>query len=75
MGGGVVDRQGYLYAQATVSSSVEIWRYDPSAATWSKVTQAPREGSVLAGTPTSANGVILWLMSTSGQAALYRYII
>jgi hypothetical protein len=76
MGGGVIDQQGRLYAQAPVSGAGEIWRYDPAAATWSKVTQSPQEGSVLAGTPTGANGTTaLWLMTTSGQAALYRYVI
>jgi hypothetical protein len=76
MGGGVVDRQGRLYAQATVPGSVEIWRYDPATATWSKVTQAPSEGHVLAGTSTGADGTsVLWLMRTTGQAVLYRYVI
>jgi hypothetical protein len=77
MGGGVIDQQGRLYTQATISSSLEeIWRYDPVTATWSKVTQAPRDGTLLAGTSTGANGAtVLWLMSTSGQAALYRYVV
>jgi hypothetical protein len=76
MGGGVVDRQGRLYVQATTSGSREIWRYDPATATWSKMTQVPREGTLLAGTSTGANGTtILWLMSPSGQAVLYRYVI
>lgn len=61
MGGGVIDRQGRLYAQATTSGTGEIWRYDPATATWSKVTHAPQEGSVLAATPISANGTTaLW---------------
>ncbi len=76
MGGGVIDQQGRLYTQVTMSGSMEICQYDPATATWSKVTQAPRDGSVLAGTPTGANGTTdLWLMSTSGQIALYRYVI
>lgn len=76
MGGGVVDRQGRFYAQATTSGSVEIWHYDPATATWSKVTQAPSEGNILAGTSTGADGTsVLWLMSTNSQAVLYRYVI
>lgn len=75
IGGGVVDQQGRLYTQVTTAGAVEIWRYDPTAETWSKVTQAPRDGDVLAGTPTGAHGTtVLWFMSTSGQAALYRYV-
>jgi hypothetical protein len=76
MGGGVIDQQGQLYTQVTMSGSTEIWHYDPATATWSMVTQAPHDGSVLAGTPTGANGAtVLWLMSTSGQIVLYRYVI
>jgi len=75
MGRGVVDQQGRLYTQVTTAGAVEIWRYDPTAETWSKVTQAPRDGDVLAGTPTGSHGAtVLWFMSTSGQAALYRYV-
>jgi hypothetical protein len=76
MCGGVIDQQGGLYTQVTMSGVMEIWRYDPATATWSKVMQAPHDGSVLAGTPTGANGVtVLWLMSTSGQIVLYRYVM
>lgn len=76
IGGGVIDQQGRLYAQTPLSGAAEIWRYDPAAATWSKVTQAPQEGSVLAATPTGAHATtVLWLMTTNGQVALYRYII
>lgn len=76
MSGGVVDQQGRLYTQATTSGLVEIWCYDPVADMWSQVAQAPRAGNVLAETPTGTAGTTaLWLMSTSDQKALYRYII
>lgn len=76
MSGGVADQQGRLYTQVTPSGSEEIWRYDPAVNTWSQVTQAPRAGNILAGTPTGAPGTTaLWFMSTSGQAALYGYLI
>lgn len=76
MGGGVIDQQGYLYTQAITSDSAEIWRYAPLADTWGELTQAPRTGEILAGTPSGAKGLTaLWLMSTSGQAALYRFIV
>jgi hypothetical protein len=76
MAGGVVDQQGRLYTRATTSGSMEIWRYNPATDTWSKVTQVPRDGTVIAGTPTGANGnTTLWFMSTSGQAVLSRYVI
>ncbi len=75
MGGGVVDQKGRLYAQVATSGSVEVWRYDP-AETWSKGVQAPRGGNVLAGTPAGANGTtVIWFMTTSGQTALFRYVI
>jgi hypothetical protein len=76
MGGGVVDRQGRLYTQATTAGTREIWRYDPATALWSKVAQAPYEGTLLAGTSTGANSATaLRLMSTSGQEVLYRSIL
>lgn len=50
MGG---DPQGrfYTFATPTPDSAMEIWRYDPTTDTWSKVTTAPAEGSLQAVTP------------------------
>lgn len=76
MSGGAVDRQGRLYAQATTSEPVEIWLYNPVTDTWSKITQAPLVGLFLATTPADANGTaVLWFMSASGRATLYRYVV
>ncbi len=77
MGGGQIDPQGRFYTSATPTSgsAMEIWRYDPVSNMWSKVTNAPMDGSLMAVTPTDANGnVALWLMGTGqGKLALYRY--
>jgi hypothetical protein len=77
MGGGVIDQQGRLYTVTTTSgSATEIWRYDPISDMWSKVTNVPTDGSLMAVTPTSANGnVALWFLGTGqGKLVLYRYV-
>lgn len=63
-------------ASRIASARSRTLSYDPATATWSKVTQAPSEGNVLAGTSTGADSTtVLRLMSTTGQAVLYRYVI
>ena len=74
---GLIDPQGRLYTNATptAGSTIEIWRYDPAAGTWSRVTAVPEEGSLLAVTLTGGNGhVALWfLLTAQGKWILYRY--
>ncbi len=76
--GGVIDPQGRLYAYtpSTPGSVVmDIWRYDPSVQTWSKVTTAPMEWSLLRVTPSAIHGhAALWLMGIAQEKlVLYRY--
>lgn len=55
-----------------VQPSIE--RYDPTTGNWSQIVQPPSQGSLLAVTPSTASGDLLWYMGTaSGKAVLYRY--
>ena len=77
MGGVMIDPQGRVYAYIPYmpGSMMDFWRYEPAVDTWSKVTRAPTEGSLLAVTSIDTHGhVALWLMGTAQEKLeLYRY--
>jgi len=79
MGGGPVDPQGRFYnvATNTANSVPELWRYDPTNNTWSKIAAVPAAGSTQAVTSTGTNGsVAIWFLATTqGKYELYRYEI
>ncbi len=77
-GGNQIDPYGRFYTWVSISpvSAIQISRYDPANKIWSQVTNAPTDGSLMAVTPTGANGnVALWFLGTSqGKLVLYRYV-
>ncbi len=69
-------KQPQLTPQATSPTlQAQIQRYDPSSSKWSTMTKPPFDGgTLLAVTPTSTTGDILWYIGISqGQDVLYRY--
>ena len=79
VGGGPVDPQGRFYdvATNTPNSIPEIWRYDATTSSWSKIAAVPAGGSIQAVTSTGTNGSIaMWFFATvQGKYVLYRYEI
>ena len=77
MGGGPIDPQGRFYAVATntPNSIPEIWRYDPTTNTWSKMAELQAGGSLQAVTSRGTNGnIAMWFLATAqGKYVLYRY--
>jgi hypothetical protein len=80
MSGGMLDQQGRLYTQATTYTQntpdpIEIWRYNPMTTQWNKMAQAPDPAYALVGVSAGSYGTTnLWLISTSDQPTLSRYI-
>jgi hypothetical protein len=62
--------------QATpAASQTQIQRFDLTANQWSTVTKPPVNGTLLAVTPASGTGNILWYTGiVQGQNVLYRYV-
>ena len=50
---GVIDPVGRIY---TIGTRSDIWRYDPAANAWDKVTTAPTQGALQVVIPTGAKG-------------------
>ncbi|GAC1349244.1 MAG: hypothetical protein NVSMB27_20540 [Ktedonobacteraceae bacterium] len=57
----------------TPGFSMSIERYEPTAKAWSALVSSPANGVLLALTPGSTNGDVLWFMEVNkGEQVLYR---
>ncbi len=65
-----------LLQTGTPGSPLSIERYDPGTDAWSAVTSPPVNGALLALTPGSSGGDVLWFMGEDkGQKVLYRFVV
>jgi hypothetical protein len=76
--GADLSRPPLIYQPSSLATSQFIRRYDPTANSWSNVTNPPTNGFMLQLTPAqSSNGAVLWFVGigNNGTQTLYRYVV